>query len=137
MFKFLQEALNVDSLFNNISLEETINRCFENEGLLKNRIQEYRNFYPLLQRNPTLYLMGSFTSLTMERLQVQLQVRHWLILFLYTLTRIGYKIAHLTLSLTTSSSMLMTPLLHSLHQNIQKPFEKFYKQSTYGHAISN
>ena len=60
---------------------------------------------------------------------VQLQVRHWLMLFLYTLKGIGYKIVHVTLILTTTSSMLVTPFFYSFYQNIQKISEKFCKQS--------
>ena len=42
-------------------------------------------------------------------------------LFLYILKRIGYKIVHLTLSLTTTGGTLMVSLFCSPQHNIWKP----------------
>ena len=42
----------------------------------------------------------------------------FLIIFLYTLEKVGYKIFYLTLILTATSGILMTSLFYSLHQNI-------------------
>ena len=70
-------SLDVDSPFNNIPFEETIviyaNTLFENtekvEGLSK---IEFKELYLLLQKNPILFLMESFTSKSMELLWVHL-----------------------------------------------------------------
>lgn len=67
-------SFDVDSLFNNIPLVETINNCvnqlFENtdtvEDLSKsNNLNNLSNCYVLLQRNNTLYLTAFFTSKVM------------------------------------------------------------------------
>ena len=67
-------SLDVDSLFTNIPLDETIDICvnqlFENtdtvEDLSKsNNLNNLSNCYVLLQRNNTLYLTAFFTSKVM------------------------------------------------------------------------
>ena len=71
------ESLDVDSLFTNIPLEETIDICtytlFENmekvEGLSK---IELRSFYLSLPKNLILFLIDSSTSKSMESLWVHL-----------------------------------------------------------------
>ena len=63
---------------------------------------------------------GKLYKQSMDSLWVHLYVRHWLILFLYTLKKIGYKIVHLTLTLNliTTAGMFMISLFCSPHQNI-------------------
>ena len=93
--------LDVDSLFTNILLEETIDICtntlFENtekvEGLSKIEFKELLS----LATKESYFLTDSFTS---------------------KLKRIDYKIVHLALSLITTGGMLMISLFYLPHLNI-------------------
>ena len=73
----------------------------------------------------TLFLMESSITKSMESLWVHLQVRHWLMLFLYTFKRIGYKTDHLTLSFITTGGMFMLSLFCQSHQNHLESFRNF------------
>ena len=84
--EFFMGSLNVDSLFTNIPLEETIdtciNRLFENIEKVEDLSKiEFKELYLLLQKNLILFLTNSSTSMSMESLMVHLLVQHWQILF--------------------------------------------------------
>ena len=84
--EFFMGSLNVDSLFTNIPLEETIdtciNRLFENIEKVEDLSKiEFKELYLLLQKNLILFLTNSSTSMSMESLMVHLFVQHWQILF--------------------------------------------------------
>ena len=75
--EFLMGSLDVDSLFTNIPLEETIDVCtntlFQNTEKLASLLKlNLRNFYPLLQKNPSLLLMDCSSSKLIKSLWVQL-----------------------------------------------------------------
>ena len=75
--EFLMRSLDVDSLFTNIPLEETIdvwtNTLFQNTERLVSLLKlNLRNFYPLLQKNPSLLLMDCSSSKLMKSLWVHL-----------------------------------------------------------------
>ena len=84
--EFFMGSLNVDSLFTNIPLEETIdtciNRLFENIEKVEDLSKiEFKELYLLLQKNLILFLTNSSTSMSVESLMVHLLVQHWQILF--------------------------------------------------------
>ena len=132
-FEFFMESLDVDSLFTNTQLEETIDICtntfFENtekeEGLSK---IEFKKLLSLLAKesyfifNRKLYnqVDGVTRGSTLGPLANRKTLaKVWLTLFLCTLKRSGYKIVYLTLILITTNGMLMISLFLSPYQSIR------------------
>ena len=115
------------------TVNDQLQRCSQAQLVLVSgffKIQNLKNFYLLLQKNPISFLMESSTNKSIELLWVHIQVRHWLMLFLHTLKRFGYKIVHLTLSLVTSGVMLIISLCFVLINRTFRSLPKFLKWLT-------
>ena len=119
--------LDVDSLFTKIALEETIDICTNILFGNMEKIEGLSKTYLFIQKNPIL-VPESSTSNSIGLLWDHIYVRRWLMLFFYSLKRIGYKIVHLTLSLITTSGMLMISLFYFTKTFRSLP--KFSKWST-------
>ena len=134
-FVFFIGSLDVDSLFINIPLQETIDICANTHSENTEKVEVYQkqnlgNFYIMVLKNPILFLIESSISKSIESLLVHLQICHWLMLFLYTLKRIGCKTIHLTLSLINTSGMLMIFLCSVYFTRTFRRIQKFSKRST-------
>ena len=102
--EFFMRSLDVDSLFTNISLEETIHICantfFQNTEIVEDLSKiESKELLSLATKESYFISNG--------KLQKQVD---GVLFFLCTLKRTGYKIVHPTLRLTTTGGMLLISL---------------------------
>ena len=125
---------DVDSLFTNFPLEETIVlihflKIWKKQVYQK---QSLRNFYLFIQKNLIFKESSTSKLMQMELLWVHTFRSNvgYLMLFQYILKIIDYKIVHLTLSLITASGMLRyLCFIQSLTKTFRSPL-KFSKWST-------
>ena len=102
--EFFMRSLDVDSLFTNISLEETIHICantfFQNTEIVEDLSKiESKELLSLATKESYFISNG--------KLQKQVD---GILFFLCTLKRTGYKIVRPTLRLTTTGGMLLISL---------------------------
>ena len=76
-FEFLIGSLDVDSLFINIPLQETIDICANTHSENTEKVEVYQkqnlgNFYIMVQKNPISFLIESSISKSIESLLVHL-----------------------------------------------------------------
>ena len=112
--------------FMNISFEDTVNistnTFFGNNKAVKKLSKKPNSRYLvlILQKNPILFLMEISIRKLMEWLWVHLQIRHQLMIFLFTFTQRDCTIVNQTLNITITSAIFRKSLFYLSHQNISK-----------------